>query len=111
MTTQAELVERLAQVSAEALALQWADWQPIETAPWGQFHPYEDHPEAATYVLVWNGHHRGVAYCQKDAHATDDEKQWLGEDGHFMPQPTHWQHLDPPPGAATETTPCQPTLS
>ncbi len=72
-------------------------WRTIDTAPYGEVHPYEDHPEAATYVLVCNGHHIGVAYCQKDANEPDEAKQWLGEDGWFMPQPTHWMPLPEPP--------------
>lgn len=74
-------------------------WLPIESAPKGWCHPYtRNHPEPATFVLVWNGYHVGVAYCVLD----EEREVWWAEDGTFEPDPTHWQPLPAPPESENE---------
>tara|TARA_R110000772_G_scaffold89304_2_gene185121 strand:- start:12456 stop:12728 length:273 start_codon:yes stop_codon:yes gene_type:complete len=70
-------------------------WQPIGTAPAGQSHPYSGGLGCAGFVLVYNGHHMGAAYCLEDQE--EGEREWLADDGLFRPAPTHWMHLPPPP--------------
>lgn len=60
------------------------DWQDISEAPTGTAHPYAKGPDAATYVLIDNGHHIGVGWGESDGLGTD----WWGEDS---------QPVEPPP--------------
>jgi hypothetical protein len=89
-------------------------WRPIETAPKGSEHPYSDLPLAAEFVLVWNGHHRGVAYLEWDDY--DSLYRWFDEGGESVePEPTHWMPLPEPPTApipeerGTEDAPAGPS--
>ena len=73
-----------------------SEWRTIESAP------YSDPGKYANYFLVWNGHHRGVAFRQKDRHGLDDDdwkdpEFWDEGGGPIEPQPTHWMPLPSPP--------------
>ena len=71
------------------------EWQSIRTAPRpGRDHPNSGGKDPAEWVLVWNGHHIGVAYFQTQ----DDDAIWWGEDAEPVdPGPTHWMPLPKPP--------------
>lgn len=76
-------------------------WRPIESAPHGLSHPYDKSDDAAQFVLIWNGHHVGVAWHEyiHDEHGI--ASYWHGEDGTFEgPDPTHWMPLPSPPEEA-----------
>lgn len=71
-------------------------------APWGKFHPYAqpNYPETvqtATFVLIWNGYHVGVAYCIEEEDGSG-ARAWTSEYGEpVLPPPTAWQPLPTPP--------------
>lgn len=54
-------------------------------------------PEVGVFVLLWNGHWRGVGrYCGDDVE--DDVERWQDETTEYItPEPTHWMALPAPP--------------
>lgn len=66
-------------------------WQPIETCP------ESCRGEYPAYVLLWNGHHRGVGFCYFSEDG-DNTTLYVDEgDQIITPKPTHWMPLPPPP--------------
>lgn len=81
-----------------------SDWQPIETAPKCDLHPYDRRAsEESAFVLVWNGFHVGVAYYQIDDDDFLNGGCWVSEAEEFIsPEPTHWMPLPSPPKAQVQ---------
>jgi Lar family restriction alleviation protein len=78
------------------------EWISANDAPSGSSHPYSEQGDAATFLLVWNGFHIGVAY--RDSDPDMPEMEWISEDGEFVsPPPTHAMRLPSPPKLKTTT--------
>jgi hypothetical protein len=75
-----------------ALNAKWAkEWVPVA----------ESMPEPNKWVLLWNGHWRGVG--KFDSTWDEEYNQWQDEATQFItPAPTHWMLLPDPPAEAED---------